>query len=220
MRSIGYKPIAKPVTVAAGNQTVDFALVEDVNRLMRWWSRVWQRERRLAMCRLPSRRSIRARCRSSGQRRAAAAGQDRRCQDLGGERAAGRCAGGRAAWPDVHRCERPRARDRCTSLTASCSRITPDLNPNDIESVEVVKGAAAASLYGARAGGGVINITTKTGRTAAEGIKVGVRTESGATTSRTSSRSPSNAAAIRPERAVLLRREPPAGGWRARASST
>jgi TonB-linked SusC/RagA family outer membrane protein len=56
---------------------------------------------------------------------------------------------------------------------------TPDLNPNDIESVEVVKGAAAASLYGARAGGGVINITTKSGRTASEGLKVGVRSEFG-----------------------------------------
>ena len=56
---------------------------------------------------------------------------------------------------------------------------TPDLNPNDIENIEVVKGAAAASLYGARAGGGVINITTKTGKTAQEGVKFGVRTEFG-----------------------------------------
>lgn len=55
----------------------------------------------------------------------------------------------------------------------------PDLNPNDIESVEVVKGAAAASLYGARAGGGVINITTKSGRTATDGIKYGFRAEYG-----------------------------------------
>jgi TonB-linked SusC/RagA family outer membrane protein len=56
---------------------------------------------------------------------------------------------------------------------------TPDLNPNDIENIEVVKGAAAASLYGARAGGGVINITTKSGRTSSEGLKVGVRSEFG-----------------------------------------
>jgi TonB-dependent SusC/RagA subfamily outer membrane receptor len=35
-----------------------------------------------------------------------------------------------------------------------------DLNPQDIESVEVVKGAAASSTYGSRAGGGVIQITT------------------------------------------------------------
>jgi TonB-linked SusC/RagA family outer membrane protein len=56
---------------------------------------------------------------------------------------------------------------------------TPDLNPNDIENIEVVKGAAAASLYGSRAGGGVINITTKSGRNAGEGVKFGVRAEVG-----------------------------------------
>lgn len=55
---------------------------------------------------------------------------------------------------------------------------TPDLNPNDIESIEVVKGAAAASLYGARAGGGVINITTKSGG-GSDGVKFGFRTEIG-----------------------------------------
>ncbi len=55
----------------------------------------------------------------------------------------------------------------------------PDINPSDIEDVEVVKGAAAASLYGARAGAGVINITTKSGRNAPEGIRFGARTEYG-----------------------------------------
>ncbi|HEU5260337.1 MAG TPA: SusC/RagA family TonB-linked outer membrane protein [Gemmatimonadales bacterium] len=38
-----------------------------------------------------------------------------------------------------------------------------DLNPNDIESVEILKGAAAAAIYGARAGQGVVLITTKRG---------------------------------------------------------
>lgn len=38
------------------------------------------------------------------------------------------------------------------------------LNPNDIESIEVLKDAAAASIYGAQAGNGVILITTKKGR--------------------------------------------------------
>ncbi|HMA44108.1 MAG TPA: TonB-dependent receptor plug domain-containing protein, partial [Gemmatimonadales bacterium] len=55
----------------------------------------------------------------------------------------------------------------------------PDLNPNDIESVEVVKGAAGSSLYGARAGNGVIQITTKSGRHAADGIKFSMRSEAG-----------------------------------------
>lgn len=39
-----------------------------------------------------------------------------------------------------------------------------DLNPYDIESIEVVKGPAAATLYGADASAGVVNIITKRGR--------------------------------------------------------
>jgi TonB-linked SusC/RagA family outer membrane protein len=39
-----------------------------------------------------------------------------------------------------------------------------DLNPNDIESVTVLKDAAAASLYGSRAANGVIIVTTKQGK--------------------------------------------------------
>lgn len=46
--------------------------------------------------------------------------------------------------------------------TASPNRAS-DLNPADIESVEILKGAAAGSIYGARAGQGVILITTKRG---------------------------------------------------------
>lgn len=40
------------------------------------------------------------------------------------------------------------------------------INPNDIESISVLKDAAAASVWGARAGNGVIVITTKRGKTA------------------------------------------------------
>ena len=39
-----------------------------------------------------------------------------------------------------------------------------DINPDDIESVNVLKGAAASALYGSRAGNGVIIITTKKGK--------------------------------------------------------
>jgi len=38
-----------------------------------------------------------------------------------------------------------------------------DINPNDIESVNVLKGAAATALYGSRAANGVVMITTKKG---------------------------------------------------------
>ncbi len=38
-----------------------------------------------------------------------------------------------------------------------------DIDPNDIESINILKGAAAASLYGSRAANGVLLITTKSG---------------------------------------------------------
>jgi TonB-linked SusC/RagA family outer membrane protein len=39
-----------------------------------------------------------------------------------------------------------------------------DLNPDEIENVEILKGASSAGIYGSRAGQGVILITTKQGR--------------------------------------------------------
>lgn len=39
-----------------------------------------------------------------------------------------------------------------------------DINPDDIETISVLKGGAASALYGARAGNGVILITTKSGK--------------------------------------------------------
>ena len=39
-----------------------------------------------------------------------------------------------------------------------------DINPNDIESIEVLKGASAAAIYGAKASNGVIIIRTKRGK--------------------------------------------------------
>jgi TonB-linked SusC/RagA family outer membrane protein len=42
-----------------------------------------------------------------------------------------------------------------------------DINPDDIESIEILKGAAASAIYGARAGQGVVLITTKRGRAGA-----------------------------------------------------
>ena len=38
-----------------------------------------------------------------------------------------------------------------------------DINPNDIASIEILKGAAASAIYGARAANGVVLITTKRG---------------------------------------------------------
>lgn len=43
------------------------------------------------------------------------------------------------------------------------TREMTDINPNDIESIEVLKDAAAAGIYGSRASNGVILVTTKKG---------------------------------------------------------
>ncbi len=47
---------------------------------------------------------------------------------------------------------------------ADASARALDINPNDIESISVLKGGAAAALYGLRASNGVVIITTKKGR--------------------------------------------------------
>ena len=54
-----------------------------------------------------------------------------------------------------------------------------DINPQDIENVEVVKGAAASSLYGSRAGNGVIQITTRSGKNVGEGVRFRSQVEYG-----------------------------------------
>jgi TonB-linked SusC/RagA family outer membrane protein len=41
---------------------------------------------------------------------------------------------------------------------------SPNLNPNDIESVQILKDASASAIYGSRAANGVVVITTKSGK--------------------------------------------------------
>ena len=45
------------------------------------------------------------------------------------------------------------------------SDVSPVLNPDDVASVQILKDASAAAIYGSRAGNGVIIITTKHGKT-------------------------------------------------------
>jgi len=52
-----------------------------------------------------------------------------------------------------------------------------DINPEDIADIEIIKGPAAAALYGSRAAAGIIKITTKKGRTGV--TRWTVRTEVG-----------------------------------------
>ena len=180
VRSIGYKPVAKPVRLAAGSQTVDFNLEEDVNRL----SEVVV----TGVATGTAARNVPFAVSHVDTTQMPVIGGNA-VQQLQGKIAGAniQAASGRPGAAPAVVLRGP------TSINASgrgqgplyivdgvlLNGSTPDLNPNDIENIEVVKGAAAASLYGARAGGGVINITTKSGRTASEGVKLGVRTEFG-----------------------------------------
>jgi TonB-linked SusC/RagA family outer membrane protein len=46
----------------------------------------------------------------------------------------------------------------------SANNTLGDINPNDIESIDILKDAASTSIYGSRAAGGVLLITTKKGK--------------------------------------------------------
>jgi TonB-dependent starch-binding outer membrane protein SusC len=52
-------------------------------------------------------------------------------------------------------------------LEADAVNRVADLNPNDIASIEVLKGASASSIYGSKAANGVVVITTTRGQTGA-----------------------------------------------------
>ncbi len=52
---------------------------------------------------------------------------------------------------------------------------TPTINPNDIASIQILKDASAAAIYGSRAGNGVIIITTKQGKAGPAKIAVSVK---------------------------------------------
>jgi len=60
------------------------------------------------------------------------------------------------------------------SRQTTTANILSTLNPNDIESISVLKDAASASIYGSRAAGGVIIVTTKQGRAGKTKIKLDV----------------------------------------------
>jgi TonB-linked SusC/RagA family outer membrane protein len=47
-----------------------------------------------------------------------------------------------------------------------------DINPENVESIEIMKGAAASSIYGSRAANGVVIITTKRGQLGAPRVSV------------------------------------------------
>jgi TonB-linked SusC/RagA family outer membrane protein len=69
----------------------------------------------------------------------------------------------------------PITTDNQSNYGGSTNPLT-DLNPNDIESIEVLKDASAAAIYGSRAANGVILITTKRGKAGKTSVTVNYQT--------------------------------------------
>ncbi|MDX1943120.1 MAG: SusC/RagA family TonB-linked outer membrane protein [Saprospiraceae bacterium] len=63
--------------------------------------------------------------------------------------------------------------DAMTVSLASGQNRLVDLNPNDIERIEVLNGAAAAAIYGSRASNGVVQIFTKRGKSGKPSVEFG-----------------------------------------------
>jgi TonB-linked SusC/RagA family outer membrane protein len=177
VRAIGFKPQTKNLTLSAGNQTHDFVLEVDVNRL----SEVVvtgvtgaTETKKLAF-------TVDKVDQSNLPVPATSALQSLQ----------GKVTGAQVVTPSGRPGTAPSIILRgAKSLNLSLSPLIVvdgivmngsmnDINPQDIESIEVVKGAAASSTYGARAQNGVIQITTKSGATAGQGARFNVRSETG-----------------------------------------
>jgi TonB-dependent starch-binding outer membrane protein SusC len=65
-----------------------------------------------------------------------------------------------------------------TNLSSNGAQTNPltDINTNDIESIEILKDASAAAIYGSRASNGVVLITTKKGKAGKSKIEFGYMT--------------------------------------------
>lgn len=179
-RAIGFKSMSRQVTLAPGEVTVDFALATDINRL----------EEVIVTGTLEG--VERAKVPFSVGRLTA---EDLPVPQLDPIRALqGKVAGLRIAQTTGRPGTAPEILIRGpTSINASGRSQEPliivdgvilhvgsiqELGGLDIESVEVVKGAAGASLYGTQAANGVITITTKRGAST-DGVKFNARTEIG-----------------------------------------
>lgn len=189
VRAIGYTPELRAITLTAGSQTVNFSLRQDVNRLAEVvitgvTGATEQTKVPFAVSRVSAEELEQV---PSPNPLTALAGKVAGANIVS--------ASGRPGAPPAVMLRAP------TSISTNGVGANPvyivdgvilsdqlantgggglaSINTNDIESVEIVKGAAASSLYGARAARGVIAITTKSGKNRPEGLRFTARTEYG-----------------------------------------
>ncbi|MGH7621176.1 MAG: carboxypeptidase-like regulatory domain-containing protein, partial [Gemmatimonadaceae bacterium] len=183
VRAISYQPGVSPIRLTAGSQTVNFTLKQDVNRLNEV---VVTGTVGLGMERAKVPFAI-ARLDTSALKVPALDPVTALEGKVAGLRIAQTSSGAPGRTPEI-------MMRGPTSINASGRDRSPlfivdgvimnvgsftELGALDIESIEVVKGAAGASLYGTRAANGVITITTKRGAGGSDGVHFSGRTEYG-----------------------------------------
>lgn len=180
VRAVGYVPGASAIRITAGSQTQDFALKRDINRLNEVVvtgslegterSKVAFSVGRLTAedIPVPALNPITAlQGKIAGMRVASTTGQPGSTPQIMLRGPTSINASGRTTGPLI-----------IVDGTILRNQSLNEVGGLDIESVEVVKGAAGASLYGAQAANGVIVIRTKRGNTR-DGVKFNYRSEYG-----------------------------------------
>ncbi|MBL0891170.1 MAG: SusC/RagA family TonB-linked outer membrane protein [Gemmatimonadaceae bacterium] len=179
-RAIGYKADIKPLTLRAGNQTFDFQLQKDVNRL--------QEVVTTGVTGATEQKKLAFSVAQVSEKDMPVPGANPLAQLQGKVAGANIVSNsGRPGTAPAIILRGPqsinatgRGQDPLYIIDGVISQGgLQDINPQDIESIEVVKGAAASSLYGSRAGNGVIQITTRSGKNQSEGVRFRAQVEYG-----------------------------------------
>ena len=180
VRAFGYLPQARPLRLTGGSQTADFALKQDVNRLQEVvvtgvTAGTEQKNLPFTVAHVDAASMPVASSNPLNQLQGKVPGADIVSATGRPGASAAVLLRGPKSINGSGRGQEPLYIVDGVELQGGLA----DVNPGDIESVEVVKGAAASSLYGSRAGNGVISITTKSGKNAGEGIRFTARSEYG-----------------------------------------
>jgi TonB-linked SusC/RagA family outer membrane protein len=179
-RAIGYKADIKPITLRAGNQTFDFQLQKDINRL--------QEVVTTGVTGATEQKKLAFSVAQVSEKDMPVPGANPLSQLQGKVAGANIVSNsGRPGTAPAIILRGPqsinatgRGQDPLYIIDGVISQGgLQDINPQDIESIEVVKGAAASSLYGSRAGNGVIQITTRSGKNQSEGVRFRAQVEYG-----------------------------------------
>ena len=168
-RRIGFAPVSRDITITAGTQTQNFQLSQDATRI--------DDVVVTGVAEATSAKNLTISVGKVGE------AQLRDVPAVSPATAlAGKVAGVRVSFTQGQPGSSPAIRVR-TSSTLGVGGQEPlviidgvysqnglaDINGNDIESIEVLKGAASATTYGSAAASGVVNITTKRGKDSPEG---------------------------------------------------